>query len=167
MSLAVLRPALFATLFATLLAGCTSSPASSSDNTSSSDSSAPASDPAPAPMTDTTSNDMPSNDTPGMISNGQTFSMQPGGQVTLSDRSTLRYVSVQSDSRCKPGQQCIQAGNAVVGFQWQSTPGGSEAFTLNSAQQPKTRELRQNRLTLVSLAFGEEPQVQLRVDSTN
>ncbi len=98
------------------------------------------------------------------IIDGQTFAMQPGQQVALPDRSRLHYVGVQSDSRCPPDVQCIQAGNALVGFKWQ--PGGDEAlsFALSTPEPPQSRDLGSLRLTLLSLAFGAAPKVQLRIE---
>src|SRR5690606_18511423 len=52
------------------------------------------------------------------VSDGETFAMASGEQVALADRSTLRYVRVTNDSRCKPGRQCVWAGDAEVVFEW-------------------------------------------------
>lgn len=90
--------------------------------------------------------------------------MQPGQQVTLPDRSRLRYVGVQSDSRCPPDVQCIQAGNALAGFKWVREGDDAQSFALSTPEPPQSRDLRSLRLTLLSLAFGAAPQVRLRVD---
>ena len=100
------------------------------------------------------------------IANDQAFSMRPHDQVLLSDRSRLHYVGVQSDSRCPPDVQCIHAGNAMVGFQWQPAGGNAQAFQLSTPEPPQTRDLGSLRLTLLSLAFGAAPQVRLRIERT-
>lgn len=98
------------------------------------------------------------------IADGQTFAMLPGDRVTLSDRSRLQYLGVQSDSRCQPGQQCIWAGNATLAFRWQPAGGNAQAFELSTPQPPQSRALGDLRLTVVSLAFGAAPQVRLRIE---
>lgn len=95
-----------------------------------------------------------------MIANGQSFAMQPGGQVTLSDNSTLRYVGVREDSRCPPDKQCIWAGDAVVAFQW----AGAEVI-LHTGIQPRSHERDGLLLSLKSLARGDQPEAQLLVDA--
>ena len=102
-----------------------------------------------------------------MVADGESFGMQPSETVVLSDRSTLRYVNVTSDSRCPPGVQCIHAGNAVVDFQSQPAGGRMQSFTLNSPEQPQSRDLGSLRVTLKSLAFGSAPQAQLNVERGN
>ena len=98
------------------------------------------------------------------IANGQAFSMRPHDQVLLSDRSRLHYVGVQSDSRCPPDVQCIHAGNAMVGFQWQPAGGSALTFQLSTPEPPQTRDLGSLRLTLLSLTSGAAPQVRLRIE---
>ena len=98
------------------------------------------------------------------IANGQVFSMRPHDQVLLSDRSRLHYLGVHSDSRCPPDVQCIHAGNAMVGFQWQPAGGNALTFQLSTPQPPQSRDLGSLRLTLLSLASGVAPQVRLRVE---
>lgn len=102
-----------------------------------------------------------------MVADGESFAMQPGETVVLPDRSTLRYVNVKSDSRCPPGVQCIQAGNAVVDFQLQPSGGSMQSFELNSPDQPQSRDLGSLRVTLQSLAFGAAPQAQLKAERGN
>ena len=102
-----------------------------------------------------------------VVADGESFGMQPGDTVGLSDRSTLRYVNVTSDSRCPPGVQCIHAGNAVVGFESQPAGGSKLAFELNSPDQPQSRDLGSLRVTLQSLAAGDAPQAQLKVERGN
>lgn len=104
-----------------------------------------------------------------MINDGQTFSINAGEQVMLADHSLLRYVRVVADSRCPPGAQCIRAGDAELALQW--TPQGSSAqdFSLKTPppEQPQSRDLGTRRLTLLSLARGDAPQAQLKIERIN
>lgn len=99
-----------------------------------------------------------------MIEDGQTFTMHAGEQVTLADASALRYVRVTNDSRCPPGVQCIWAGDAEVAFEWTSASGATTAFSLHTGKDPKQQVLGERRLTLGSLARGEAPDAELRIE---
>jgi len=102
-----------------------------------------------------------------MIADGSSFAMQPGETVKLSDRSTLRYVAVKSDSRCPPGVQCIQAGNAVLAFESKASGGSAQSFELNSSDQPDSRNLGSMQVTLESVSFDAAPRAQLKVERGN
>lgn len=105
------------------------------------------------------------NDSLRSISAQQTFAMSPGDSVALVDRGTLRYVGVKSDSRCPPERQCVWAGDAEVTFEWTATGAGAEAFGLHTGFADKaSKPLAGHKLTLVSLARGATPEVQLRLD---
>ena len=99
-----------------------------------------------------------------VIQDGQTFTMHAGERVTFADSSALRYVRVANDSRCPPGVQCIWAGDAEVAFEWTSGSGAVTAFSLHTGKDPKQQALGERRLTLVSLARGEAPDAELRID---
>ncbi len=102
-----------------------------------------------------------------VVSDGASFAMQPGDRVTLSNASSLRYVNLKSDSRCPPGVQCIHAGNAVLAFESRPATGGLQSLELNLPDQPQSRDLGSLRVTLQSLAFGDAPQAQLKVERSN
>ena len=99
-----------------------------------------------------------------MIEDGQTFTTHAGERVTLADSSTLRYVHLSNDSRCPPGVQCIWAGDAEVAFEWTSGSGAVTAFSLHTGKEPKQEVLGERRLTLTSLARGDAPDAELRID---
>ena len=99
-----------------------------------------------------------------MIEDGQTFTMHAGERVGFADSSALRYVRVTTDSRCPPGVQCIWAGDAEVAFEWTSGSGAVTTFSLHTGKDPKQQALGERRLTLVSLARGEAPDAELRID---
>lgn len=100
------------------------------------------------------------------VADGDTFAMAAGEKVALADRSTLHYVRVTNDSRCKPGRHCVWAGDAEVVFEW--TPDAADApqsFSLHTGRGDRSRDLDGRRLTLVSLADGAEPEAQLRLEA--
>ena len=99
-----------------------------------------------------------------MIQDGQVFTMHAGERVTFPDASALRYVRVANDSRCPPGVQCIWAGDAEVAFEWIAGNGATTAFSLHTGKDPKQQVLGERRLTLTSLARGEAPDAELRID---
>ncbi len=94
------------------------------------------------------------------------FTMHPGETTQLADNGSLRYLRMVNDSRCKPGVQCIWAGNAELSFQWNKPGGGQDTFSLNTNARGGATEhsLGSQRLTLVSLARGPAPEARLRVD---
>ena len=100
------------------------------------------------------------------VSDGETFAMASGEQVALADRSTLRYVRVTNDSRCKPGRQCVWAGDAEVVFEWTPDDAATpESFSLHIGRGDRSRDLDGSRLTLVSLADGAEPEARLKLEA--
>ena len=99
-----------------------------------------------------------------MIEDGQTFTMHAGERVTFADSSALRYVRVTNDSRCPPGVQCIWAGDAEVAFEWTAGSGAVTAFSLHTGKDPKQQVLGERRLTLASLARGDAPDAELRIE---
>jgi hypothetical protein len=101
-----------------------------------------------------------------MIDDGQTFTMHAGERVALADSSTLRYVRVINDSRCPPGVQCIWAGDAEVAFEWTSGSGAVTSFSLHTGKDPRQQVVGERRLTLTSLARGDAPAAELRIDRT-
>lgn len=99
-----------------------------------------------------------------MIDDAQEFSLHVGEQVTLADHSTLRYLRVVNDSRCPPGVQCIWAGDAEVAFEWMGAAAATQAFSLHTGKEPRMQMIGERRLTLLSLARGDMPEAQLRIE---
>ncbi|TKR32862.1 hypothetical protein FCE95_00565 [Luteimonas gilva] len=109
----------------------------------------------------------PSEQSSPAVALGQTFAMSPGQTVALPDRGTLRYVGVKSDSRCPPDRQCVWAGDAEVAFEWSAGSAAPQSFGLHTGFKDKSsRVLGGHSLSLVSLARGEKPQAELRLDAT-
>src|SRR3546814_8289886 len=98
------------------------------------------------------------------IADGETFAIASGEQVALADRSTLRYVRVTNDSRCKPGRQCVWAGDAEVVFEWTADAAGApESFRLHTGRGDRSRDLGGRRLTLRSEEHPSELQSLMRI----
>lgn len=111
----------------------------------------------------------PAGDSPGPgamnpVADGTPFTLLPQQDVTLADQSRLRFMEVANDSRCRPGQQCIWAGDAELVFQWQPASGASETFSLHTTKGDKVHAIGERRLSLLSLTFDGPPAASLRVD---
>ncbi|MFC3551168.1 hypothetical protein ACFOLC_09065 [Lysobacter cavernae] len=90
------------------------------------------------------------------------ITLQAGAQAVLPGQATLRYLGVSNDSRCPPQVQCIQAGDADVGFQYEAD-GQRVDVTLNTARAT-TRAIGPWSLHLLRLAHGPAPAVTVRID---
>ena len=95
---------------------------------------------------------------------GEAFTLMPGEAVQLPDASTLRYVQVAQDSRCRPTVQCIRAGDADVAFEFTSPGGGPLPVNVNLPESPRAT-MGAWRLQLLALAFDEPAQATVRVDA--
>lgn len=93
---------------------------------------------------------------------GTRTTLSPGAQVTLPDQSRLRYVEVVADSRCRPGQQCIRAGDADVRFELATAPGGTRVLTLNMPGRA-TAVAAGWRVELLELTFDRPPAATIRI----
>ncbi len=100
------------------------------------------------------------------IADGQDFSLQAGSSATLADGSSLRYVRVVNDSRCRPDVQCVWAGDAEVAFEWHASGGRLQAFSLHTTVGDKSARIGARRLTLLSLERGDAPAAGLRIGRT-
>lgn len=111
----------------------------------------------------------PAGDGPGpgpmnQVADGTPFTLLPQQDATLAGQGRLRFVEVANDSRCRPGHQCIWAGDAELVFQWQPVSGASETFSLHTTKGDKAHAIGTRRLSLLSLTFDEPPVASLQVD---
>ena len=98
------------------------------------------------------------------VPTGQPIAMSPGQQVALPDGARLRYVEVADDSRCRPGVQCIWAGDAKVVFEFSGMPAQApRRVTVNTAP-PATASIGNWQLQMLDLAFGQAPQATVQID---
>lgn len=105
--------------------------------------------------------------TTGAVIADSDFTMAVGGQVSLPDASTLRYVGIANDSRCPPDVMCIRAGDADVLFDYAANSNAAARIALNSERQ-RSAALGRWQLQLVDLATrGTPPVVTLRINAGN
>ena len=64
---------------------------------------------------------------------GRPFKLRSGQQVTLKgERLRIKFVTVESDSRCPADVRCVWAGNAAVRLDVDIRGRGSKSMTLNT-----------------------------------
>ena len=98
------------------------------------------------------------------VADGATVALMPGQSAALPD-GLLRYLRLANDSRCKPGVQCVWAGDAVIELQWSPTAGAARNLSLHLNPQAgsSTAKLDTRQVTFTHLAQG-LPQASLRID---
>lgn len=98
------------------------------------------------------------------VADGATVALAPGQTATLPD-GQLRYLRLANDSRCKPGVQCVWAGDAVIDLQWSPTsaPARTLSLHLNPQAGANGARLDTRRVTFTHLA-QDRPQASLRID---
>lgn len=99
------------------------------------------------------------------LSDGDSFRMRPGTSVTVPGEGTLHYLSVANDSRCKPGVQCVWAGDAEVAFEWRPQGGAAQPFSLHTGKGDKSHPIGKHVLVLTGLDNGGAPRAQLRLEA--
>jgi len=101
------------------------------------------------------------------VADGATVALMPGESAALVD-GTLRYVRLANDSRCKPGVQCVWAGDAVIELRWMPTTGAARDLSLhlNTQAGANSAALGSRTVTFTHLAES-SPQASLRIDRTN
>ncbi len=98
------------------------------------------------------------------VADGSTVALMPGQTASVAD-GLLRYVRLANDSRCKPGVQCVWAGDAVIELHWMPTAGTARNLTLHLNPQAgsTTATLDTRQVTFTHLAHP-QPQASLRID---
>lgn len=91
-----------------------------------------------------------------------------GQSLTLPDRSTLTYVRLVADSRCRPDVQCIRAGDADIEVRWNPASGASATAVLNSdprnlQKAPNSARFGDWQVALKSLDWKEPPTATLSI----
>ncbi|MEO8215930.1 MAG: hypothetical protein ABI718_02495 [Acidobacteriota bacterium] len=69
------------------------------------------------------------------IESGKEFELRPGQQAVLANELSIRFESVNGDSRCPSDVTCIQEGNASVVLSIISHGGESQKIELNTARR--------------------------------
>ena len=92
-----------------------------------------------------------------------------GQSLALPDGSRLTYVRLVADSRCRPGVQCIRAGDADIELRWNPASGNALSALLNS--DPRNRQKAPNatrfgewQIALKSLDSSQPPVATLSLD---
>lgn len=98
------------------------------------------------------------------VADGATVALLPGQSAALPD-GQLRYLRLANDSRCKPGVQCVWAGDAVIELQWSPTTGATRNLSLHLNPQAgsTTAKLDTRQVSFTHLA-QDQPQASLKVD---
>lgn len=96
---------------------------------------------------------------------GLDATLKPGEQVTLSDRSRLRYVGVSNDSRCPPNVQCIRAGDADANFEFAPASGAAQTLVFNTERATRLNAGAWT-IELTALGQGDAPTATVKVSAT-
>jgi len=72
-------------------------------------------------------------------------------KTSATGKITVKFVSVEEDSRCPEGTQCIWAGNARVKITLAKGKKAAKTFMLNSTTQPNTITFEGYDITFVDL----------------
>lgn len=95
---------------------------------------------------------------------GTTVALMPGQSASVPD-GLLRYVRLANDSRCKPGVQCVWAGDAVIELHWTPTAGTARDLTLHlNPQAGSTSAKLDTRQVTFTYLDHPRPQASLRID---
>ena len=97
------------------------------------------------------------------VSLGETFSVGVGEAVSVpTEGVTVTFSGLVSDSRCRPGQQCIVAGDATITVTVAKRGAAPATLTLNT-DAPKSARSGNDSVELVQLGFDRPAVARLRV----
>lgn len=99
------------------------------------------------------------------VAAGESVQLRPGDSVALPDRSRLRFVEVVNDSRCRPGVQCIRAGEALLAFDLTGADGARSALSFDTSAPDPRQRAGAWTLELQSLDFAEPPRATVKVEA--
>ena len=94
--------------------------------------------------------------------------LRVGTTATLPDRSTLTYVRLLADSRCRPEVVCIRAGDADIELRWAPVSGAPVSTVINSDPRnaqgtPNSADVGPWRIRLASLDWQQPPRATLEI----
>lgn len=93
----------------------------------------------------------------------QPFTLRPGERASLPQQASLRYVGVESDSRCPPQVQCVWAGDARVNLAFEQAGAVTDLALDMSSTRPQP--VGPWMLHLLQLDRGAKPALTLRLDA--
>lgn len=99
---------------------------------------------------------------PGPSALGRPHTLASGQTLPLPEGARLRYVEVTDDSRCRPGMQCIRAGDANVVFEFAPADGAARRVVVNTDDD--TAAIGPWTLRVLELTFDEPPSVRVQVE---
>jgi hypothetical protein len=92
----------------------------------------------------------------------QQFSLRVNKQKTVTkEKMTIKFLSLEEDSRCAEGLQCVWAGNARIKIQVTGRR-GSETFEINTNTGARGAAFNGYAITLDSLT--PTPKANIRID---
>ncbi len=94
---------------------------------------------------------------------GTPTTLSAGANALLPDGSRLTYQGIVNDSRCKPGVQCVWAGDAEARFTHTTRAGTSEIFSIHTELQPRTKTLGATTLHLRGVDWQTPPAVTIEL----
>lgn len=95
---------------------------------------------------------------------GEAFALDVGETVSvLGAGLSVTFTSVADDNRCRPGTQCIVAGNATVVVEVAKAGTPPASLALNTDEEPRSARYGNHSVELVQLSFGRPPTARLRV----
>ena len=115
----------------------------------------------PAPTTTTTTVPPTTTTTLRTVALGETFSLRLAESVSVrTENLSLTFTSVPEDSRCRPGQQCIVAGEASVIVAAAKDGMAPARLTIGA---PGRARYGRYTVEVVQLGFGPSPSARLKV----
>ncbi len=91
----------------------------------------------------------------------ETFSVRVGESVSVAaERLFLQFKAVASDSRCRPGQRCIVAGDAFITVALAKDGMAPASLTISA---PGSARYGRYTVEVVQLGFGPSPNTRIRV----
>ena len=96
--------------------------------------------------------------------------LEVGDSITLPGHSTLAYVRVVADSRCRPEVTCIRAGDADIELRWTPASAAAVTATLNSdpgnqQRAPNAARLGAWNVRLKALDWRQPPAATLAISA--
>lgn len=89
--------------------------------------------------------------------------MKVGESVSVAGAGlSVTFTALVSDSRCPPGVQCIQAGNAVITVAL-ARPGSAPVTLTLRTDGPKSARSGNRSVELITVSRGQAPVAQLKV----
>lgn len=96
---------------------------------------------------------------PPQLTVGTPAHLAPGDKAILPDGAVLTFQSIVNDSRCKPGVQCVWAGDAEARFTHTTRTGENTVFSLHTQLQPRSKTMGASTLHLLDVDWKTPPGV--------